>query len=322
MKKNISFSLFINCGLLTLSTNAQEIPQFTQFFYNKSYYNPSMLAMEESASIGIFYRTQWTGYSTFSNGTSGAPYSQQFFFIQPIISNKLISGINITSEQIGASNNIYSQLNLSYNIHIKNNKLAFGISPILQIQGINYEQLKPNEKNDPLLINRSNNEFYYRPDINIGIMFENPIFYAGASIQNVLATPFKYFIDNNSTFIIYNFILGTSKNITKSIQIEPIVFIKSNLYVTTFTIGISQIYNKKIEIGVYYKNQESIIGNIAMYFLKNNTLRISYGIDVTINNTSAKSPTSHEIHIRYAFLSYKNSKDGTKKIIRTPRFRY
>lgn len=321
MKKTILFFIFVKCTSLTFPINAQQIPQFTQFFYNKSYYNPSMLSLEEDASIGIFYRSQWTGYST-SSGASGAPYSQQIFFIQPIISNKLTSGINITSEQIGPSSNIYSQLNISYAINIKKSRLAFGISPILQIQGINYAQLQPNEKNDPLLTNKSNYEFYYRPDINIGITFQNPLFYIGASLQNILATPVKYSINNNPTFIIYNFILGTSKNITKSIQIEPIMFIQSDLYATSFNIGINQIYNKRIETGIYYKYQESIIGNVAMYFLKNNTLRISYGIDVTINNASAKSPTSHEIHIKYVFLSNKNSKDGTKKIIRTPRFRY
>ena len=92
---------------------AQLEPQFTQFMYNKQFYNPASAGSEPAPMVQLMYRKQWIGLE-------GAPTTGQFSWQKAVLSNRVGVGTNLQYNAIGIHKRMHGDLSYSYNAPLLN----------------------------------------------------------------------------------------------------------------------------------------------------------------------------------------------------------
>ena len=120
--KHIKYKIHLIILLVTLVSNAQQDPQYTQYMYNMSVINPGYATDDaEVINFGALYRAQWVG-------SEGGPTTGTFFAHSPI-AKKVEMGISVVHDEIGdvvKESNVYVDFAYVLNLN-ESNKLSFGI---------------------------------------------------------------------------------------------------------------------------------------------------------------------------------------------------
>ena len=158
---------------------AQQTPQFTQFTFNKSGYNPAASGSNINAGYEIISgtRQQWVGFA-------GAPKTSFFsgsYTFKPERSYKRWHnvGMYVSQDIMGLFST--TSIHGSYTLHLpvlKQYVLSFGIYAGIQQFGFNKTAI---DKNDPVNI-KSSQLFLAYPDFIPGMRFKNRKFITGRRI--------------------------------------------------------------------------------------------------------------------------------------------
>ncbi len=308
------FFLFI-----TTAASAQQDPEFTQFMFNKLYYNPAFAGVEGMTKFNLLVRSKWTGYATTFDGAGGAPNTQVFTMTSPIYKLKSGFGAYIINDNLGSLNNLSFQGSYAYHFAIKEAKLSVGVNLGFFSQSIDFTRYRPSDPSDPLI--GSGKDTQVRFDMGGGVFYQAKKFYVSASVNHLASPSFNFGIDNlrnalqPTLYVMGGYYYEVSYNLT----ITPSLLVQSDFAKTLINIGAVARYNDKFWGGITYKYQESAAVILGMSLLKSKALEIGYGFDYIVHNQEAKQPTSHEIRLGYALPV---SSFGGKKVIRTPRFRH
>ena len=176
MKK---FILVVVVALLTVSTKAQQDPQYTQYMYNMNIINPAYAGSYEALSINFLGRTQWVGID-------GAPRTLTMGINSPVGKNVGL-GLSVILDEIGPvqEQNVYGDF--SYTLKVgENAKLALGLKTGFTFFNICLPCLNPVNENDQAFVNENANKIM--PNFGAGAFYYTDKFYAGLSIPNLLET--------------------------------------------------------------------------------------------------------------------------------------
>jgi type IX secretion system PorP/SprF family membrane protein len=301
------------------SVSAQQDPEFTQFMFNKMYYNPAYAGVEGVTHFNLLLRSKWTGYASTFDGPGGAPTTQVLTMNSPIYKLRSGFGAYIINDNLGNLNNLSMQGSYAYHIAIKENKLSLGVNMGFFSQSIDFSQYRPSDPNDPLL--KSGKETQTRLDMGLGAYFQAKKYYVSVSLNHLLSPSFNFGIENlrntlqPTLFVMGGYHYAVSYNLT----ITPSLLVQSDFKKALINIGAIARLNDKFWGGISYKYQESAAIILGMSLLKSKALEVGYGFDYIVHDQEAKQPTSHEIRLGY-LLPVNNF--GGKKVIRTPRFRH
>jgi len=311
------FGLFI---LFSSSVSAQQDPEFTQFMFNKMYYNPAYAGVEGITQFNLLVRSKWTGYASTFDGAGGAPNTQVMSISSPIY--KLSSGFGayIINDNLGNLNNLSFQGSYAYHLAIKEGKLSLGVNVGFFSQSIDFSKYRPSDPNDPLLV-QVGMDTQVRFDMGAGAFYQGKKFYVSASVNHLMSPSFNFGIENlrndlQPTLFVMG---GYDYDVSYNLVITPALLVQSDFNKTLINIGATARYNEKFWGGVTYKLQESMALILGMSLLKSKALEVGYGFDYIVHDQEAKQPTSHEIRLGY---SLPVSSFGGKKVVRTPRFRH
>ena len=316
-------SVFTLLGLFFLLGNssfAQQDPEFTQFMFNKMYFNPAYAGVEGVTHFNLLLRSKWTGYASTFDGPGGAPTTQVFTVSSPIYKLKSGFGAYIMNDNLGNLNNLSMQGSYAYHIPVKESKLSIGVNLGFFAQSIDFSKYRPSDPNDPLL-RIGVRETQVRFDMGVGAYFQAKKYYISASVNHLASPSFNFGIENlrNSLqptlFVMGGYHYAVNYNIT----VTPSIMVQSDFKKALINFGAIAEFNDKFWGGVTYKFQESVAVILGMNLLKSKSLEVGYGFDYIVHDQEAKQPTSHEIRIGY-LLPVNNF--GGKKVIRTPRFRH
>ncbi len=289
-------------SILTYAGFAQQDIQFTQYMFNKIYYNPGVTGSGSAICVNAFHRSQWVGFE-------GAPTSQSVNINAPI--NKLHGGLalRIANDQIGFFQNINFGLNYGYQFkNIMGGTLGLGIgvdvynSAIKDAIWITPSSLGggtdtgiPQDKKSGTSV-----------DVSFGAYFENSDWWAGissthlaetsSSIQSAAGGDANY-AGKRHLYAMggYNYDL-TASNIT----LQPSLLIKSDLVSSPVVdVNIMALYNKKLWAGVTYRLTEAVGINVGYQIMK--SLKAGYAYDVPLTEVSQQGGGSHEIFLNYCF---------------------
>ena len=83
------------------------------------------------------------------------------------------------------------------------------------------------------------------------------------------------------------------------IELEPSVFVKFDGTKLQYSGNISALYNKKIRLGVSYRNRDAIIPMLTYELIGG--LRLGYAYELSLNKFLTVSKGSHEVFIGYCF---------------------
>lgn len=286
---------------------AQQDAQFTQYMYNTININPAYAGSRGALSIFGLYRTQWIGLD-------GAPETSSFSVNTPINNSNLGVGISLVNDKIGPTNENTFSADLSYTIQTSANfKLSFGIKGTANLFNLDINKLNPADQGDPQFQDLRNK---FSPNVGAGIYWHSDKAYIGLSVPNFIETD-RYSNNDIAIFkdkINYYFMAGYVFNLDhyEYIKFKPAALVKM-VEGAPLQVDVSAnfMFIDKLVLGVAYRWSASLSAMAG--FQITDGLYIGYGYDHETTHLNNYNSGSHEIFLRYEFLSNKG------KMI-TPRF--
>ncbi len=161
-------------------TFAQDISNFTQFFFNPYSLNPSFAGIDGRGALFASYRKQWSGIE-------GSPTIANLSYHSPL-NPRLSIGVNVANDQRGLLTNSGLLITMGYTIPLgEASYLRFGISGGGSWNTVDLNKMESqNLGNDPALINLLNQSASVIG--NAGLSLHLKSFHIGAALPN-LFTP-------------------------------------------------------------------------------------------------------------------------------------
>ncbi|RYY19625.1 MAG: type IX secretion system membrane protein PorP/SprF, partial [Sphingobacteriaceae bacterium] len=317
MKKFYYTILFL---LVTISSWAQQRPQYTQYIFNNYLINPAITGIENYTDIKAGYRNQWTGLA-------GAPVTMYFTAHTPL-GNKFIQGdpmsqpangedpmsrsyvqdyqaapahhglgFSVVSDKAGPITQ--SNYNISYAYHLglsSNLNLSVGVAAGLASINLNTSQITLENSLDPAIANGNTNQF--KPDLGLGIWAYSATYFVGISAQQVL--PQTLYFSSNSTYnqsktVPHYFVTaGVKLFLAEDVTLLPSVMFKYVKPVpSTFDLNLKMAFQDKFWIGGSYRRNDAFAAmagiNVGSFF------NLGYAYDFTTSNLNTVSNGTHEI---------------------------
>lgn len=275
---------------------AQQDLQFTQYMFNKIYYNPGVAGSSDAICVNALHRSQWVGFD-------GAPTSQNININAPI--KKLHGGLSLklANDQIGYFQNINVGLGYAYQMNLANGKLGFGLNVDLyttSITGASWETPDGNKGSGDFAVPNPA-AAGVTVDGSFGVYYESNTWWAGISSTRLAETQtplgITQYYDQRHYYVMggYNFPLtGTN------FELKPSLLLKTDFAASpTMDVNLLAEYNNKFWGGVTYRLTEAVAVNIGYQFTQ--SLRAGYSYDIPITAVSQQGGGSHEIFLSYCF---------------------
>lgn len=306
MKKIILFLLLS----AALGGKAQQDAQFSQYMFNGIYINPAYAGYKEELNLHSFYRSQWTGIK-------GAPKSASLAVDAIANDGNVGLALQIASDKLGPQNTLSGYLSYAYRLRIgddENSRLALGLGiGAVQntIDGNLFSYIDPNDPRVPIGIERS-----IAPDARTGVFYANSRWYAGFSVDNLIA---QYLVKNQSAFFPvqkphYYLTAGVMLPLNETVQIKPSFLLKddrggpTSLDLNAFLLLADRIWlggSYRTAVKLYNKSylQKDLSRSnsiVAMTeFFASPQLRIGYAFDYSVGSLSKISGGTHEISVGF-----------------------
>ena len=300
---NLKFKI-LTLLIFTLSmfeSFAQQDPQFTDYMFNPLAVNSAYAGSRGHLAVTALHRTQWVGID-------GAPQTQTLSIDTPIGKN-LGLGVSLINDELGPSEEIFLDLNLSYTVRLTNDsQLSFGLKgggTLLNVDLSDGFQTNPD-------VQSINNKFL--PVIGAGIYWHSDTTYLGLAVPNFLENE-QYKDDDNSIGVerLHYFLIGGKVfDLSSSIKFKPSFLVK---FVTgapaIFDVSANFLFEEIFRVGVGYRWDDSLSGLIG--FNVGPKLTIVYAYDLTTSELRNFNSGTHEVFLRFELKS-------EEKQLKSPRF--
>lgn len=287
------------------STQAQQLPQFTQYMYNTISINPAYAGSRDGLSLTALHRSQWAGIE-------GAPKTQTLSIHSPLSNEKVGLGLSVINDKTGYENYTYLYGDFSYTVNMSENvTLAFGIKG-----GFSYYNLDEELFTDPQVLQDPffNEQFNrWTPNVGAGILLSSQDWYLGISAP-------KFINNNNNKFqdyvsleqVHYYATAGYVFNLSDTWKLRPTALAKlTNGAPLSFDMSGTVIYDEKLYLGATYRIDDAVGAFLDFQIFE--PLRIGYAYEYTLSDLRPYTSGSHEIILIYE-MRYKNTK------FKSPRF--
>ena len=294
MKKRI---LLAALALVSLTANAQQDSQFTQYMYNTNTINPAYAGSRGALSIYGVHREQWVGLN-------GAPKTNVLSINTPIKNSKLGLGINFVNDQIGVMKDNTLSVDLSYTIDLDNrdNKLSFGIKGSANLLDVAYSDLNLYNPNDPFLSGDINNEF--TPNFGAGVYYHNEKAFVGLSVPNFLESD-RY--DDNvyatvQTRMHFYLMGGYVFDLNPNLKFKPALLLKGvDGAPLQADVTANFLISNKLTLGAAYRWDAA--WSALAGFQVTDGLMIGYSYDGDTTRLANYNSGSHEIFLRFELFN-------------------
>ncbi|RZK70698.1 MAG: type IX secretion system membrane protein PorP/SprF, partial [Pedobacter sp.] len=186
MKRGIIILVIL---VLAQVAKAQQDAQYSQYMFNGIYINPAYAGYKEQTNLHSFYRNQWTGIT-------GSPKSMSLALDGIANEGNVGLAFQIASDKLGAQSNLSAYGNYAYRIRMNaegNSRLAFGVGLGVIQNALHGDMLNPRDQGDQYIPVGTEREL--APDARAGVYYSNDNFYAGFSVDNLIA---QYAIKNRN----------------------------------------------------------------------------------------------------------------------------
>ncbi|TXI83803.1 MAG: type IX secretion system membrane protein PorP/SprF [Crocinitomicaceae bacterium] len=291
--KKFLFCLFLGS---TLALHAQQIPQYSQWFWNQLALNPAHSGIKPCVEIKTQLRTQWLGLE-------GAPNSGIFTFSVPLYAqrNKYLSGrqglgFKVERDQIGPF--VGNRFNVSYAGHFnfsKDDRLSVGISAGIQQWG--FDKGKSTTLVSDPLVNESNS--FVAPDAGLGFWWNGKNYYAGFILGQLTRSPWTS-ISADSRFKFHSVLNGGFRMVLK----EGLTFMPNAILrfppkgKISADINLILDLNNKVGVGLGYRNTDALMAFLQVKL--KDQFSIGYSFDYVLSSVGRNEFFSHEISLSFS----------------------
>ncbi len=302
---------------------SQQDPQFSQYYFNQQFYNPSVVSGEFLPKVQLLHRSQYIGYtSNFDNG--GILNTQLISFQMPLLKSKSGIGIVIINDQAGLEQNNQVKFSYGKNLKIASGSLSVGVSAGFYNKSFSND-FRPREVADQSIPSGGFSQI--KPDFGIGVNYSNKFLFGSLSINHINSPKFDFGVDVGNNVINRNVIglFGLKLPVNSKIEISPNFLFRSDLLSYNIEGGVLVDFANKYWFGANYRKQDAAILMAGISLMNNNALKLGFAYDIITNQTAIKSNSTLEIMASYNIgnKTPKASKVPLKiPIIRTPRYRH
>lgn len=313
MLKRIKYILPI---LFSLSLNAQQLPQYTQYMFNKLAINPGFAGAGNGICVGGLIRQQWVGFKETDeegNTTEVAPETYVISLHAPLKALRGGLGATIIQDQIAFQKNITVNLMYAYQTSLGAGDLGLGLQLSIFNNTVDFSKYRPLDSGDPLLLNKGE-ESDMIFDAGLGLYYRVPEnYYLGLSVLQLLQSKKP---DGTGAHLRRQINLMAGYEFafpnTPGIDILPSIFIKTDGGSAQYDLTTLVRFKEQFWGGLSYRYQDAVAVILGFEY-KNFNIGYSYDI----NTSSIGSFGSHEIRLGYCF---KIEVDKVKKVYRNTRF--
>lgn len=303
--------LFLAFFLFPERSNAQQIPQYTQYVFNNFAINPGLAGSRECITGRIAFRSQWTGFEGAPRTIHANAHSRIPRKIKgPNVGFHGVGG-KVTSDVTGPLSRTMVQGAYAYHIPLfpKLNASVGTFAGVQQVR-LDVNDVSLSDGNDPV-INESRSTLLY-PDVQPGIWLYNEEFYAGLSIAQVLNNTWSGL--GNDAKLVPHYLLTGGKKFEMGSNDEftfiPSTLIKfSPMTPPAFDLNFLLEYKGKVAAGLSYRNIDAVAGLVRFDLLK--YFFLGYSFDLTTSKIRIHSSNTHEITLGFKACPGEGAPDNT-----------
>lgn len=297
MKKLFAYISFIILGCF--SSNAQQLPQYSQYMFNYYAINPAFAGVNPNWEVVSNNRYQWVGITD-------APRTYTFSAYGSSKNRKMGFGGNVYTDIVGPTRRMGIQASYAYHLNLTEDiRLGFALAGGISQWSVDAHKIITNETGDPIFDNgvvRSLN-----PDVKFGLWLYHKNWHFGFSAPHLIRKR-MYFFDgqDNSLNIMkdhYFFNAGYTLDLGEDWAIEATAMLKYVHPVPPKTdMMVRGIFKDMIWLGVGYRTRDAMIFMAGYQF--NDFLRIGYSYDYTTTDLINYNSGSHELMLSILFARY------------------
>lgn len=283
---------------LFLNTYSQQDPQFAHNMRNLMTNNPAFAGMTEGICANVINRQQWVGFE-------GAPVTTLAGV--NINTTKLRGGLGITimDDRPGFEKNFQAKLAYSYHTYMFGGTVGIGIELGIINKDLDGAWKTPETpaSSDNMIPASAVRKIVF--DAGLGVFYKNNNFYTGFSVSHINQPQINY-ANTEASFLRRHYFatLGYSFRLFNSpIELQPSTYAKFDGTKFQASINLTGLYNKKIWLGVSYRNNESIIPMAGIKLFSN--LKISLAYELSLTKLVFYSSGTYEVFLGYCFNFWK-----------------
>jgi len=291
--------IIISALALSNLVNAQQDPQFTQYFDNYLHVNPAYAGSSGMLSATAIHREQWVGFD-------GAPRSTTFSLHTPLNYRSVGLGLTAVNDQIGPIKQNMVYVDFSYTLRLgKTARLALGLKGGVNMLNVATQGLSNVQANDPAFANGLSQ---MNPNVGFGIYYHDEHFFMGLSSPRIMeksATTTTYAEQRH-----YFGIIGGVFPVSAKWKLRPSVQVKATMGApVSMDISLAGIFADKLWLGAmnrwnaaaggfvqYQITRQFRLGLAAEYGMtalrnyNNGTFEVLMSYDFNYKKTDVKSP--------------------------------
>jgi type IX secretion system PorP/SprF family membrane protein len=287
--------------------HGQQLPQFSQYMFNGLHINPGYAGYKGEPYIQSTYRSQWMDFP-------GAPRTLTVTADLSANEGLMGFGASILTDRFGPAQTSSGILTYAYRIQTgPESFLGLGVSAGVSEYAIDGAMFNPNDFDDVNIPEERVSLFI--PNMNTGIFFHTPDFYAGISAYNLVG---KKNLEREDMALAYHnlhFYLtaGVLLPVSDQVTFKPSFLIRkeqqgpsnydvNGMFLIMERVGLGVSYRSHIKMDeAEHQNELSArnaVALVAEIFVTDN-LRFGYAYDHHTNALSNTRNNSHELSVGY-----------------------
>jgi len=291
---------------LSSESQAQQLPLYSQYNFNKFLINPANAGYNGYTSINLVAREQWAGFE-------GAPRTHAITIDSRILPNSYIEKdapvrkkkrMSSRSGRVGWAAHLFNdhtglldrtglEGTYSYHLSFADAQLSFGLSGMLYEFRLNRgEVVLSGDDYDPLLDDFNGKS--YIPDASLGAFYTTTKFHAGLSAQHLLQSSVQIGdrIEDYRLYRNYNVTAGYVMYLGEKVSVEPSFLLRlPERSKPQLDINTDISFNEKFWAGLSYRTGNAMIVYLGAMF---DRYFIGYAFDYNINPLMSHTYGSHE----------------------------
>jgi len=288
-------------------SNAQQLPQFTQYMYNTIAVNPAYAGSRDALSIVALNRNQWAGFD-------GGPETQTLSIHSPLRNEKLGLGLSLINDKAGFENFTYAYVDFSYTIQASDAvEVSFGLKGGMTYYKLAEELYNYTEVNQDAYFDERLNR--WNANFGAGMLVHSDKWYVGLSIPKIINHDRNNSTDYAALETVHYYALGGYVfDLSESLKLKPSFMVKytkgapiSNDFTANF------LYNEKVWLGGSYRinGKQRAIGAIVD-FQVSDQFRVGYTYEIPTGEIRPYTSGSHEILLMYEFKFMKSKQKSPR----------
>ena len=306
MRKIYNYIILFQMAMLSFLGYSQQDPQYTQYQYNPMSINPGYTGSRGHLTLLSLFRSQWVGLE-------GSPKTITFGIDSPVgLFDGL--GLSIIRDEWGPASETYVDANYAHQLILNRNgdRLSLGLKAGVRFFSLDFSKGLRRDENDAQF--NQNIKGKLLPTVGAGVFYFTDKAYLGLSIPNLF--PSEYYdrdIERKSDESMHiNLIGGYVFDLNTDLKFKPSFLVKQ-VAGAPISVDVSTnfLLYDTLNLGINYRYNDSVAGIFG--FQLSPQFNIGYAYDYSINELMNYNSGSHEIFLRYQWISL-------DKKLKSPRF--